>query len=81
MLVIFFFTKVFGGYNIGYMRMTDIALSHILSILLSGIVGYLELCLICRDYVAPAPMLGVMAVDVSKRQVWEGADQRLVLDS
>ena len=29
-LVIFFFTKVFGGYNIGYMRMTDIALSHIL---------------------------------------------------
>ena len=61
-LVIFFFTKVFGGYNIGYMRMTDIALSHILSILLSGIVGYLELCLICRDYVEPAPMLGVMAV-------------------
>ena len=62
-LVIFFFTKVFGGYNIGYMRMTDIALSHILSILLSGIVGYLELCLICRDYVEPAPMLGVMAVE------------------
>ena len=63
-LVIFFFTKVFGGYNIGYMRMTDIALSHILSILLSGIVGYLELCLICRDYVEPAPMLGVMAVEI-----------------
>lgn len=63
-LVIFFFTKVFGGYNIGYMRMTDIALSHILSILLGGIVGYLELCLICRDYVEPAPMLGVMAVEI-----------------
>ena len=63
-LVIFFFTKVFGGYNICYMRMTDIALSHILSILLSGIVGYLELCLICRDYVEPAPMLGVMAVEI-----------------
>ena len=56
-LVIFFFTKVFGGYNIGYMRMTDIALSHILSILLSGIVGYLELIKkeelsdVVRDYV------------------------------
>ncbi|MCI5874703.1 MAG: sugar transferase [Clostridiales bacterium] len=63
-LIIFFFTKVFGGYNIGYMRMTDIALSHVLAILLSGVVGYLELCLITRDYVSPKPILGVMAVEV-----------------
>ena len=69
-LVIFFFTKVFGGYNIGYMRMTDIALYHILSILLSGIVGYLELCLICRDYVEPAPMLVVMAVETGFILPW-----------
>ena len=69
-LVIFFFTKVFGGYNIGYMRMTDIALSHILSILLSGFVGYLELCLICRDYVEPAPMLVVMAVETGFILPW-----------
>lgn len=63
-LIIFFFTKVLGGYNIGYMRMTDIALSHVLSIFLSGIIGYLEICLICRDYVSPNPVLGVMAVEV-----------------
>ena len=63
-LVIFFFTHVFGGYHIGYMRMADIALSHILSIGLSGVVGYLELCLICRSYVRVKPVLGVMAVEV-----------------
>ncbi|MDD6057823.1 MAG: sugar transferase [Clostridiales bacterium] len=63
-LIIFFFTKVFGGYNIGYMRMTDIALSHVLAILLSGIIGYMELCLICRDYVSPKPVLGVMAAEI-----------------
>lgn len=63
-LIIFFFTKVFGGYNIGYMRIADVALSHALAILLSGIVGYLQLCLICRDYVSPKPMLGVMVVEV-----------------
>lgn len=63
-LIIYFFTKVFGGYNIGYMRTTDIALSHVLAIVLSGIVGYLELCLICHDYVSPKPMLGVMAVEL-----------------
>lgn len=64
MLIIFFFTKVFGGYNIGYMRMTDIALSHVLAILLSGIVGYLQICLIGRDYVSPHPVLGMMAAEI-----------------
>ncbi|MBO5070912.1 MAG: sugar transferase, partial [Roseburia sp.] len=64
MLIIYFFTKVFGGYNIGYMRTTDIALSHVLAIILSGIVGYLELCLVCRDYVSPKPMFGAVAVEL-----------------
>ena len=63
-LIIFFFTKVFGGYSMGYMRMTDIALSHVLAIILSGITGYLELCLICRDYVSPQPMIGVVAAEL-----------------
>ncbi len=63
-LIIFFFTKVFGGYNIGYMRMSDMALSHTLAILLSNMVGYLELCLICRVYVNAEPVLGITAVEI-----------------
>ncbi len=63
-LLVFFFTKVFGGYNIGYMRMTDIGLSHILAILLSGIAAYFEIGMIVRDYVNPEPVLGMMAVQM-----------------
>lgn len=63
-LIIFFFTQVFGGYNIGYMRMTDIALSHILAILLSGVAAYFEICMIARDYVNPEPVLGMMAAEI-----------------
>lgn len=63
-LIIFFFTKVFGGYNIGYMRMTDIALSHVLSILLSGVAAYFEICMIARDYVNLEPVLGMMGTEV-----------------
>lgn len=64
MLFVYFFTKVFGGYNVGYMRITDIALSHVLAILLSGIASYFEICMIARDYVAAKPLLGMMAVEV-----------------
>lgn len=63
-LIIFFFTKVLGGYNIGYMRITDIVLSHILSILLSGVVAYIEICMIARLYVNPRPVLVMMLVEV-----------------
>ncbi len=63
-LLVFFFTKVFGGYNISYMRMTDIGLSHILAILLSGVAAYFEVCMIARDYVNPEPVLGMMAVQM-----------------
>lgn len=63
-LIIFFFTKVFGGYNIGYMRIADIALSHVLAILLSGIVGYLEICMIGRDYMNPRPLLFMVLAEV-----------------
>ena len=31
-LVIFFFTKVFGGFQIAYLRVTDIYLAHVLAI-------------------------------------------------
>lgn len=63
-LIIFFFTKVFGGYNIGYMRIADIALSHVLAILLSGIVGYLEICMIGRDYMNPRPLLFMVLAEI-----------------
>lgn len=63
-LVIFFFTQVFGGYKIGYMRIMDIVLSHVLAILLSGGVCYLEVCLVIRDYVDPKPVLMMMAAEI-----------------
>ena len=31
-LIMYFFTRTFGGYRIGYLRITDICLSQILSI-------------------------------------------------
>lgn len=54
-LILFFFTKVFGGYKIGYLRVGDIILSNILALFLGNIVAYLELVLITRTYANPGP--------------------------
>ena len=48
-LFVFFFTKIFGGYRIGYMRISDIILSQILAVVLAMIVAYFEICLVAND--------------------------------
>lgn len=63
-LIIFFFTKVMNGYKIGYLRILDICLSHILAIVLSAATAYLEVCMIGRDYMEPEPILVMMAIEI-----------------
>lgn len=63
-LIIFFFTKVFGGYQIGYRRIMDISLSHVLAISLSGIISYLQICMIGRDYMNPKPVIMMVVAEI-----------------
>ena len=56
-LFVFFFTKVLGGYRIGYMRVSDIILSQILGVILAMVVAYFEICLVANDYLSPRPLL------------------------
>lgn len=70
LLIIFFFTHSLGGYRIGYMRVGDIILSNILSLLMGNFVGYFELCLVCRDYVNPAPLVTVMFMEMCFIAIW-----------
>lgn len=69
-LLIFFFTHVFGGYKIGYMRVGDIILSNVLALILGNIVGFFELCLICRDYVNPGPLALVLLGEIAFIIFW-----------
>lgn len=56
-LFVFFFTKVFGGYRIGYMRVSDIILSQTLAVILAMVVSYFEICLVANDYMNPEPLI------------------------
>lgn len=56
-LILYFFTRTFGGYRIGYLRITDICLSQILSIFCANVVGYLQVCLVANDYMPVHPMI------------------------
>lgn len=63
-LLMYFFTRTFGGYRIGYLRITDICLSQILSIFCANVVGYLQVCLIANDYMPVSPMLALTGLEL-----------------
>ena len=60
-LYLFFFTQVFGGYRIGYNRITEMVLSNYIAVVCTNVVEYFQLCMIMNDYV-PVPPLGVLMV-------------------
>ncbi len=63
-LIMYFFTRTFGGYRIGYLRITDVCLSQILAILCANVVGYLQVCLIANDYMPVSPMLALTGLEL-----------------
>ena len=69
-LIVFFFTQTFNGYKIGYLRIMDICLSHILAILLGGIAGYIEVCMIKRDYVDPFYIIVISLIEIAFAVIW-----------
>lgn len=69
-LIIFFFTRVMGGYKVGYLRISDICLSHFLAIFAANVVGYLEICLIGRDYMSVQPVFTMTMAEIAFIVPW-----------
>lgn len=59
LLIMYFFTRTYGGYRIGYLRITDICLSQILAILCTNVVGYIQVCMISNAYMPVYPMIAL----------------------
>lgn len=70
MLIMFFFTKSFGGYKVGYLRMSEVCLSQLLAIICSNIVGYFEIVLISREYLSPCPLIILAVVEIVMMFPW-----------
>ncbi len=64
-IILFFFTRTFGGYRIGYLRITDVCLSQILGLLFANVIEYFQICMIANDYVNVSPMLLLTAAETA----------------
>ncbi|MCR4778304.1 MAG: sugar transferase [Lachnospiraceae bacterium] len=69
-LFCYFFTRVFNGYKIAYLKISDMAISHILAIGISGVGGYLVTVLASVQYMDPKPLLFASLADVALIIPW-----------
>ena len=63
-LYLFFFTKVLGGYRIGYCRIGETILSQYIGIICANIIEYFQLCMIHNDYVPVQPLSILMMLEL-----------------
>lgn len=60
-LVLWLFTKLYGGFKVGYLRLFDVIYSQLLSLVCANVVLYFQICIITREYVTPLP-IGIMTL-------------------
>lgn len=63
-LYLFFFTKVLGGYRIGYSRISEMVLSNYIAIICANVIEYFQLCLISNAYVDFRPLACLMVLEL-----------------
>lgn len=69
-LVLWLFTKLYGGFKVGYLRLFDVIYSQLLSLLCANIVLYFQICIITREYVNPIPVALMTVAQVIVILIW-----------
>ncbi len=69
-ILIFLFSRIYNGFRIGLLRVSDIIYSQSLSVLFINFITYLQICLLERDIARPGPIIGKTAADIIFIIIW-----------
>ncbi len=75
--MLFLFFKVYGGFQVGYLRRTDVLLSQILAVFSTNVLIYFQVSLIARNAVHPYPLLFMTFIELVVVVCWTLLAQRL----
>ncbi len=69
-VLLFVFSKLYGGYKIGTLRITEIVYSQIIAIVLSNMIVYAEICLVGRNLMWAPPIFVLTVCQSSFSAIW-----------
>ena len=69
-LILFLLTNLYGGFQIGYLRLMDVLYSQILSLVCANIVVYFQIVLISRKYLSSLPLVRMSFYQLAAILLW-----------
>ena len=76
-VLLFFFSRMYGGMKIGYLKAWEVFFSQVFSTLCVNIFSYGIICLMSAKLVVPVYMLALMGVDIVWIGLWTTISQGL----
>lgn len=73
------FTNIYGGFKVGYYRVSDIIYSQILSLIFVNIITYMQISLIAREMLNPLGIILMMAVQIVIIVIWAYVSNKIYL--
>lgn len=69
-LLLLFFSSIYGGLKVGYLKKGDVIFSQILTLIGTNFMTYLQICLLDRHFVYAVPLLAMTMVQIGVVIVW-----------
>ena len=69
-ILLLFFSRMYGGLKIGYLEKGNVLYSQVLSVLLVNVITYLQVALLAKRFLGPAPFLVMFACQVIAICIW-----------
>lgn len=69
-VIVFAFTKIYSGYRIGYLKLSEVIYSQVLSLLFVNIITYIQISLIGRRFLSLIPMIKMTVVQIIIICIW-----------
>lgn len=69
-ILLFFFTNTYGGLKIGYLKLMDVFLSQVFSLLFVNVITYIQISLMNNWWLAPKYFVGATIVQLLVAAVW-----------
>lgn len=78
-MLLYGFTRIYGGYRVGYLKRGDVIYSSALSVLFVDIITYFQISLLGRRMMNPAPMMLLLVADVVVIWLWATISDRIYM--
>ena len=70
-ILLYTFARIYGGYKIGYFRVSEIIYSQVLALLFTNFITYCQISLVGRMFMDPVPILLMTVAQICLVVLWD----------